>query len=106
MTGDVAGGGGDQSVLSAMGPVTWSPEDGVAYEVALELMQQVVGACSALIAKEESAEAPDTTVIESWERVQGRWAGRERELHPADRRGVESIIAECQALVGELRAMR
>jgi len=106
MTGGAAGGGGDQSVLGAMGPVTWSLEDGVAYEVALELIQQVVGAYSALIAKEESSEVPDTTVIESWERVQGRWAGRGRELHPADRRGVESIIAECQALVAELRAMR
>lgn len=44
MIGEVRGSDADQPVLAGLGPVTWSPEDGVAYEVALEVIQQVVGA--------------------------------------------------------------
>lgn len=105
MTGSPVGGGG-QPVLAALGPVAWALEDGVAYEVALEVIQQVVGAYSALIAKEESADAPNTLAIEAWEREQGQWVRTGRELSPADRTGVDRVTAECQALVAALRAMR
>jgi len=105
MIGEVRG-GEDQPVLAGLGPVTWSPEDGVAYEVALEVIHQVVGAYSALIAREESAVAPDESLIGTWEQEQGRWAGRGRNLSPADSRGVDHVTAECQALLARLRAMR
>ena len=106
MMGEARGGGEDRPVLAGLGPVSWSPEDGVAYEVALEVIQQVIGAYSALIAKEESRAASDASLIESWEQEQGRWAGRGRELDPADRRGIDQVVAECQALLARLRAMR
>lgn len=105
MTGE-APGGGNQPVLAGLGPVTWSPEDGVAYEVALEVIQQVVGAYSALIARERAAAAPDAELIDSWRGERRRWQERARSLSPDDRGTVDEVSAECAALLPALRAAR
>jgi hypothetical protein len=96
----------DESVLARLGPVTWSPEDGIAYEVALEGINQVVGAYSALIGREEAAEIPDIAAIESWQAAQAEWANTRRTLSPEDRAAVERVRAECSTLLAELRARR
>ena len=93
-------------MLAGLGPVTWSPEDGVAYEVALEVIQQVVGAYSALIARERAAAAPDAEVIGSWRSERHRWQERARSLSPDDRGTVDEISAECAARLPALRAAR
>ena len=96
----------DESVLGRLGAVTWSPEDGVAYEVALEGINQVVGAYSGLIGREEASDSPDITAIDSWRTAQGEWASIRRALSPADIDGVKRVRALCRTLLPELRAQR
>jgi hypothetical protein len=98
--------GEDESVLARIGTATWSPEDGVAYEVAVEAINQVVGAYSGLIGREEATDSPDATAIESWRTARGEWARRRRALSPADRAGVDRVLEECSALLPELRGRR
>ena len=106
LTGKTAGRGEGEPVLAGLGPVTWSAEDSVAYEVALEVIQQVVGAYSALIAKEERKRAPDESRVGSWRGERRRWQERGRSLAPDDRREVERVSAECAVLLRGLRARR
>jgi hypothetical protein len=96
----------DASVLAGLEAATWSPEDGVAYEVALEGINQVVGAYSALIGREEASDTPDAAAIESWRTAQGEWAQKRRALSPVDRAGVDQVRAACSALLAELRGSR
>lgn len=95
-----------ESVLSRLGAVTWSPEDGVAYEVAVEGINQVVGAYSGLIGREEASDSPDLAAIESWLSAQGEWANIRRALSPTDPDGVARVRALCRTLLPELRAQR
>jgi hypothetical protein len=99
-------GGDEEPVLARLEPVTWSPEDGIAYEVALEGINQVVGAYSGLIGREEASENPDTAAIESWSAAQGEWVHRRETISPGDRAGVDRVRAECSALLRELRGRR
>jgi predicted hotdog family 3-hydroxylacyl-ACP dehydratase len=96
----------DESVLARVEPATWSPEDGTAYEVALEGINQVIGAYSALIGRAEASDALDSAAIESWRTAQGEWAQKRRALSPADRAGVAQVRAACSALLAELRGSR
>ena len=98
--------GEDQSVVGRLGAVTWSPEDGVSYEVALEGINQVVGAYSRLIGREEASDSPDVAAIESWRTAQGEWVNIRKELSPADTDGVKRVRALCRTLLPELRAQR
>lgn len=96
----------EESVLSRLGPVTWSWDDGIAYEVALEGINQVVGAYSGLIGREEASENPDHAAIDAWVAAQNTWEDRREALSPADRAGVDRARAECVSLLAELRAQR
>lgn len=96
----------EESVLSRLGPVTWSWNDGVAYEVALEGINQVVGAYSGLIAREEASENPDTEAIESWRTARSEWVRERKALSPSDRAAVDQVRAESAALLAQLRAQR
>jgi hypothetical protein len=96
----------EESVLSRLGPVTWSWNDGIAYEVALEGINQVVGAYSGLIGREEASESPDTEAIGSWRAARSEWTRRRKALSPADRAGVDQARAEASALLAELRSQR
>jgi hypothetical protein len=98
--------GEDGSVSRRLGAVTWSPEDGVAYEVALEGINQIVGAYSGLIGREEASESPDVAAIESWHTAQGEWASIRKALSPADPDGVKRVRALCRTLLPELRGQR
>jgi len=75
-------------VLSQLQPFTWSTEDGVAYEAALEAINGAVGAYSALIAAEEAKPDPDPRVIAEARAGQAECARWREQLHPADRAAV------------------
>src|SRR5262249_23688942 len=96
----------EESVLSRLGPVTWSWNDGIAYEVALEGINQVVGAYGGLIGRGGASDDPDREAIESWVAAQNEWEDKRESLSPADRIGVDRVKAECAALLAELRARR
>ena len=98
--------GEDESVLAGLQAATWSPEDGVAYEVALEGINQIVGAYSGLIGREEASDNPAAAAIGAWRAAQSEWARRRRSLSPDDRAGVEQVLEECAALLTELRGRR
>jgi hypothetical protein len=95
--------GPDGSVLGNLGPATWSAEEGVAYEVALEGINHVIGAYAAMIGKAESAPEPDLDAIARWRHEQQKWSVRRRELSPGDFDAVQQVREECAALLAEFR---
>ncbi|MFB7398300.1 hypothetical protein [Streptomyces sp. NPDC056191] len=90
-----------KTVLGSMGTANWSTEDGTAYEVALEGINHVVGACSGLIAQAQAA--GDAERAQALISEQGAWAARKKGLTPADRAGVDSLTAECTRTLNRLR---
>lgn len=95
--------GDDDGVLTNLGAATWSAEEGVAYEVAVEGINQVIGAYAAMIGRAESAPDPDAEAIAGWRREQQKWSVRRRELSPADPGAVRQVRQECAALLAQLR---
>jgi hypothetical protein len=100
------GSDGTDSVLDHLGTISWSADDGVAYEVALESINQVIGAYSCLIGRENSATTPDLEAIAGWRREQQRWSARRRQLSPADPDEVAAVRRECAALLVQLTGHR
>lgn len=95
----------DDSVLaSGLGQTSWSAEEGVSYEVALEGINQVIGAYSGLIGRAESAAESDQEAIDRWTSEQRAWADRRRTLSPADPEAVQAVRQECITLLAALRA--
>lgn len=86
------------SVLSQVQPFTWSSEDSVAYEAALEAINGAVGAYSAVIAAEEAKPAPDPAVISAARDGQAECARWRDRLDPADR----ADVAEARRRFSEL----
>jgi hypothetical protein len=94
-----ADGKSSDSVLTGLGKATWSEEEGVSYEVALDVINDVVGAYSGLIGREEASPDPDGAKIASWRRVKVAWAHKRRELSPADPKAVASVRREAAGLL-------
>ncbi|MFI8101232.1 hypothetical protein [Streptomyces sp. NPDC086023] len=90
-----------EAVLGSLGPAAWSEEDGRAYEVALDGINQVVGAYSGLIAAAERAGEADR--VRGLRQEQARWSAKRLDLTPADRQEVDAITAEA---AGVLRGLR
>ncbi|MDX6282156.1 MAG: hypothetical protein QOH03_3227 [Kribbellaceae bacterium] len=89
------------NVLAELGSASWSGEDAVRYEVALEGAGQVVGFYAGLIAREEAAGTPDSAAIAGWRDAQEAWAVRRRELTPLDVDEVAAIHSDGEDLLAE-----
>ncbi|MFI5711784.1 hypothetical protein [Kribbella sp. NPDC051620] len=96
----------EDSVLANLGQATWTAEEGVSYEVAVEGINLVIGAYSGLIGREEATAEPDRAKIENWIQEQHAWSDRRRALSPADQEAVRAVRQECRALLATLRATR
>jgi predicted hotdog family 3-hydroxylacyl-ACP dehydratase len=96
--------GREPSVLSQLQPFTWSSEDSVAYEAALEAINGAVGAYSAVIAAEEAKPAPDPAVISAARDGQAQCARWRDQLDPADRADVAEARRRFSELANEVRA--
>jgi hypothetical protein len=95
--------GRERSVLSQLQSFTWSSEDSVAYEAAIEAINGAVGAYTALIAAEEARQEPDQRVIaDARERRAGCARWREQ-LDPADRAAVAQTRRRFSQLAQEVR---
>lgn len=57
---------GSESVLAGLGKASWSEEQGVSYEVALDSVNEVIGAYSGLIGREEASTEPDAAKVADW----------------------------------------
>ena len=90
-------------VSDALASFTWSDDEAVAYEVALELINEVVGACSARIATEQARPDPDRDAIAVWLAERGRCAEVRRGLDPSDHAAVARVRREYAALARLLR---
>jgi predicted hotdog family 3-hydroxylacyl-ACP dehydratase len=71
-------------VLGDLEGFTWSTEESVAYEAAIEAISGAVGAYTALIHAEESKPVPDPAVIAAARSGRVECARRRKELDPAD----------------------
>lgn len=88
-------------VLAGMGTASWPAEDGTAYEVALEGINHVVGAYSALISRAERA--GDAALASELTAAQRAWAARRVSLTPEDRAGVDAVTTESTQVLEKLR---
>lgn len=93
-------------VLAGLGKSTWSEEEGVSYEVALDIVNEVVGAYSGLIGREEAAPSPDAAKIANWRQAKLAWAQKRRELSPTDPQAVASVRREAAYLLRTLSDRR
>lgn len=93
-----AGGSGaspsDESILAGLGEADWSQDDAVAYEVALDIVNEIIGAYSGLIGREEASPSPDATRIAAWRQAKLAWARRRNDLSPADPQTVQAVRLE------------
>ncbi|MEV6415175.1 zeta toxin family protein [Kribbella sp. NPDC051718] len=89
------------NVLAGLGSASWSGEEAVRYEVALEGAGQVIGWYTELIAREEAAGTPDRAAIAGWREAQQSWAVRRRELSPLDMVEVAAIHSDGEDLLAE-----
>ncbi|ADB35604.1 hypothetical protein Kfla_6612 [Kribbella flavida DSM 17836] len=91
-----------ESILGGLGKATWSEEEGVSYEVALNVINEVVGAYSGLIGREEASPSPNATKIAAWRQAKIAWAQRQRDLSPADPQAVQAVRQEAADLLRTL----
>ncbi|MBV6700220.1 hypothetical protein KV557_24475 [Kitasatospora aureofaciens] len=89
-------------VLGGLGTATWTHEEGISYEVALEGINHVVGAYAGLIARKRTTD-PESPAITAWKEQQEAWERRRRSLHADDHQAVAAVRAECKALLPRLR---
>jgi hypothetical protein len=90
------------SVLAGLQPFTWSNDESVAYEVALEMISQAIGCYTALIERERRGENR-AELIEQWDDAQTESARQQRELDASDPAEVARVRDEYAALVRKLR---
>jgi len=72
----------------------WTWQEGIEYEVTLEIIGEVIGVCSQKIGDQESSADPDQDVIDAWERESRDWAARQHALHGDDPAAVAAIRDE------------
>ncbi|MGW6943465.1 hypothetical protein ACWGF3_31300 [Streptomyces xanthophaeus] len=91
------------SVTHQLQPYAWSNEETAAYEAAIEAVNGVVGAYSALIAAEEAKPAPDQDVIADACAARARLARERENLRPEDREQIAAARQHYAQLAREVR---
>jgi hypothetical protein len=95
-----------ESVLEGLRPFAWSNEQSVSYEVALELISQVVAEYNGLISRERAKESPRTERIAAWTASKQEHIAQRRALQVDDTASVARLHAESTQLLHELRTSR
>lgn len=105
--GTTEGGRMTEPITGSLEPYVWDSEAAVAYEAAVEAINGVVGAYSALISREEkrSAESRDATAISEWHRLQGECQQTRQGIDPDDAEQVRAVRSEYAARLRELRGL-
>jgi hypothetical protein len=89
-------------VLGDLEGFTWSTEESVAYEAAIEAVNGAVGAYTALIKAEESKPVPDPAVIAAARSGRAECARWRKELNPADHTAVAAARRRFADLAREI----
>jgi predicted hotdog family 3-hydroxylacyl-ACP dehydratase len=93
-----------EPVLGRLQSFAWSSEDSVAYEAALEAINGVVGAYSALIAAEQARPEPRPGVIAEAEAGRAECARWREQLDPSDREAVAEARRRFSQLARDIRS--
>jgi hypothetical protein len=88
----------EDSVLAGLRPFGWDTRESVRYEVALEMLGQLVAACTDRMTREQAKVSPDRAVVEECDRLQGRYLEQQRRLRSADHDAVAEVLANVREL--------
>jgi uncharacterized protein YfaP (DUF2135 family) len=94
-----------EPITSSLEPYEWDSETAVAYEAAVEAINGVVGAYSALIAREEQQAEPDTAAIDGWRRQQGECQRARESINADDASQVRAVRHEYAARLRQLQEL-
>lgn len=81
----------------------WSSQEAVAYEAAVEAINEVRALYTGLIAREQTTAQPDEQRIAAWTRERSACAQVTRSLDPADRAQVATVRRDYTARAVQLR---
>lgn len=76
----------------------WSADNAARFEVAIELLSQLVGMCSARIAEEETRSSPNPAAIAEYRRLSAGFAQRQMSLNPHDTAAVTRVAQDYQLM--------
>ncbi|WP_229868604.1 hypothetical protein, partial [Streptomyces chryseus] len=95
-----------EPITGSLPPYEWDSEQSVSYEAAIEAINGVVGAYSALIAREEEKPeaARDEAALAEWDRLCGECQKVREQLDPQDDARVHEIRARFARTYRELTA--
>jgi hypothetical protein len=91
-----------QSELPAVRPFTWSDDDAVDFEVALDTISRVLAACSARYWAERRKLEPNPVVVERWRAEQIGCARASQALRADDQEAVAAVTARYRQRLREL----
>ncbi|WP_331720473.1 hypothetical protein OG851_42650 (plasmid) [Streptomyces sp. NBC_00161] len=91
--------------ITSLDPYEWDSEGAVAYEAAVEAINGVVGAYSALIAQEREQAEPDTAQISEWRQRQAECQQVRMGIDPGDRGRVRAVRDEYGTRLRSLREL-
>ncbi|MFF3256465.1 hypothetical protein ACFYWP_37040 [Actinacidiphila glaucinigra] len=83
----------------------WDSEAAVAYEAAVEAINGVVGAYSALIAQEEQRSDPDPSAVAEWRRQRSECQQVRQRIDPDDAAQVDSVRREYAERLRQLHGL-
>lgn len=92
------------SVLDGITAFSWSDEESVSYEAAVEAIAGLIGACSARIAAQRASGAPDDAVITACKTARAAAAAERARLDPADHTEVARVRAHYADQARRVRA--
>jgi hypothetical protein len=95
---------GQPPLTRQMQSFEWDSEESVAYEAAVEAINEAVGAYTARIAAEEAKPVPDAARITAAEVGQAECARRREKLDPADHAQIGAARREFSDLARQIRA--
>ena len=90
-------------IVDKLEPYTWSTEESVAYEAAIEAIGRVIGIYSEKISIEEAMESPDPELISNWVSGQRQCVERRRVLDPTNHEDIARVRREYTGLAQRLR---
>ena len=91
-----------EAALSGVDSFTWSDEESIAYEVAIENITEASGWYVAKLREERGKDAPDPAVVEQCSQALARCVQDRDRLDPDDRAEVIRVRAEYGELVRRL----
>lgn len=81
----------------------WTWQEGIDYEVTLEIIGEVIGVCSGKIGEQRRSTQPDQKVVEAWQHEIGDWVARRYALRASDTAAVAALRDEAVARRNYLR---